>query len=174
MAMGTVLDPRYKMGGVEFMYSKIFCSYKAKERVKQIREALYELFNEYVNAYNALSTDEHGDHVTSSGTSAMSANMEDDVGWHEVFNHLKSTSTQQYQKSELDIYLEEGCYIFEGNLTIFDALKWWNVNNLKFPVLSSMVRDILAVPVTSGLISSLAFIYSCLGSHSKLTTLFIH
>lgn len=60
MVMGVVLDPRCKMGGIEFMYNKIFHSYEAREHVKQVREALYDLFNEYeyVNVYNVLSTHE--------------------------------------------------------------------------------------------------------------------
>ncbi|XP_073041938.1 zinc finger BED domain-containing protein RICESLEEPER 3-like [Primulina eburnea] len=31
----------------------------------------------------------------------------------------------------------------------FDALGWWKLNTYKFPVLSTMARDILAIPITT-------------------------
>ncbi|KAL2237285.1 UNVERIFIED_CONTAM: Zinc finger BED domain-containing protein RICESLEEPER 2, partial [Sesamum indicum] len=31
----------------------------------------------------------------------------------------------------------------------FDILKWWKVNTQRFPILSKMARDILAVPVST-------------------------
>ncbi|KAL0345583.1 UNVERIFIED_CONTAM: Zinc finger BED domain-containing protein RICESLEEPER 1 [Sesamum radiatum] len=58
----------------------------------------------------------------------------------------------QPQKSELDMYLEESCYSFKKDNKIekeFDVLEWWRVNSAKYKVLSFMVRDILAIPITT-------------------------
>nr|GEX64876.1 zinc finger BED domain-containing protein RICESLEEPER 2-like [Tanacetum cinerariifolium] len=31
----------------------------------------------------------------------------------------------------------------------FNALEWWNVHQLKYPVLSKMARDVLAIPIST-------------------------
>ncbi|KAG6530238.1 hypothetical protein ZIOFF_012461 [Zingiber officinale] len=54
----------------------------------------------------------------------------------------------QPEKSELDVYLEEGCHRHNPN-DAFDALGWWKLNTYKFPVLSTLARDILAIPITT-------------------------
>ena len=50
--------------------------------------------------------------------------------------------------SELDSYLSESCVemIEEGK---FDILKWWRLNAERFPVLSKMARDLLAIPIST-------------------------
>ncbi|KAG6506423.1 hypothetical protein ZIOFF_031746 [Zingiber officinale] len=53
----------------------------------------------------------------------------------------------QPEKSELDVYLEEGCHRHNPN-DAFDALGWWKLNTYKFPVLSTLARDILAIPIS--------------------------
>ena len=47
-------------------------------------------------------------------------------------------------KSELDKYLSEDN---EEDKKGFDILKWWKDNENRFPVLSRMARDLLAVPI---------------------------
>ncbi|KAL0310440.1 UNVERIFIED_CONTAM: Zinc finger BED domain-containing protein RICESLEEPER 1 [Sesamum calycinum] len=48
--------------------------------------------------------------------------------------YLRSVESIQPQKSELDLYLEENCYIFEKDKKDgkdFDVLEWWRVHALK-------------------------------------------
>lgn len=49
------------------------------------------------------------------------------------------------------MYLEEGVYREQGQKGInsFSALEWWNVHKLKYPVLSLMARDVLAIPIST-------------------------
>ncbi|KAL5575428.1 hypothetical protein UlMin_017127 [Ulmus minor] len=49
-------------------------------------------------------------------------------------------------KSELDKYLEEPVM---PRSTEFDILIWWKTNGIKYHLLSSIVRDILAIHVTT-------------------------
>ena len=70
-------------------------------------------------------------------------------GWSEFAQFVKAVETIQPQKSELDNYLEEGCYICEGHSPPFYALEWWKVNHLKYHILSIMARDIFAIPITT-------------------------
>ncbi|XP_050207815.1 zinc finger BED domain-containing protein RICESLEEPER 2-like [Mercurialis annua] len=50
------------------------------------------------------------------------------------------------KKTELDIYLSGGVV---GNEENFDILRWWKLNSERFPILSRMARDVLAVPVST-------------------------
>ncbi|KAF2289250.1 hypothetical protein GH714_032126 [Hevea brasiliensis] len=51
-------------------------------------------------------------------------------------------------KSDLDCYLNEGIKVVDEKEE-FDILKWWQLNSGRFPILSIMVRDILAMPIST-------------------------
>ncbi|KAL0290514.1 UNVERIFIED_CONTAM: Zinc finger BED domain-containing protein RICESLEEPER 2 [Sesamum radiatum] len=73
-------------------------------------------------------------------------------GWSQYADFLESVQSVQPQKSELDMYLEESCYLFKKDNKIekeFDVLEWWRVNSVKYKILSFMVQDILAIPITT-------------------------
>ncbi|OMP09726.1 hypothetical protein COLO4_05192 [Corchorus olitorius] len=55
----------------------------------------------------------------------------------------------QQVKSELDIYLQEEREIVKQGAPAFDVLKWWRLNSPRFPIMSSLAKDILAVPVST-------------------------
>jgi hypothetical protein len=50
------------------------------------------------------------------------------------------------KKSEFDLYFEEK-NVEEGE--DFDILLWWKINKGKYPTLSLIVRDIMAIPVST-------------------------
>jgi len=54
--------------------------------------------------------------------------------------------TARAHKSELDAYLEEEPM---ENSTTFDVLAWWKSKSEKYPVLSAMARDFLAIPLST-------------------------
>ena len=49
-------------------------------------------------------------------------------------------------KSELDKYLTKG---FEKDSDDFNILEWWKVNTPRFPILSRIARDVLAIPIST-------------------------
>lgn len=51
-------------------------------------------------------------------------------------------------KSELQTYLDEGVYIYDGDNNSFSTLEWWRNNILKYNILSKMIVDILVVPIS--------------------------
>nr|DAD23970.1 TPA_asm: hypothetical protein HUJ06_025433 [Nelumbo nucifera] len=66
-------------------------------------------------------------------------------------SYVKRVETIPSPKSELDMYLEEGVYICEEEMSRyeFNALEWWRANNLKYRVLSKMEAEILAIPIST-------------------------
>ena len=59
---------------------------------------------------------------------------------------MKLTTGDGSRRSELDKYLDEDV---EENSPQFKVLNWWKDNSLRFPVLSRMARDILAIPIST-------------------------
>ncbi|KAE8716587.1 hypothetical protein F3Y22_tig00110114pilonHSYRG00365 [Hibiscus syriacus] len=55
-------------------------------------------------------------------------------------NHLND------QTFELDKYLGEAVENYDDE---FDILSWWKVNSPRFPVLSNMAKDVLAIPLST-------------------------
>ena len=51
------------------------------------------------------------------------------------------------KKSELDIYLSESI-LEESDDEKFDLLRWWKLNSKRFPILSSLACDVLAIPIS--------------------------
>ena len=50
------------------------------------------------------------------------------------------------KKTDLDIYLSETVIKDDGP---FDILRWWKMNADRFPILSILARDVLAVPIST-------------------------
>ena len=53
---------------------------------------------------------------------------------------------QKKKKFEIDRYLEERC---EKKTPSFEILSWWKLNSSKYPILSEIARDVLAIPVST-------------------------
>ena len=55
------------------------------------------------------------------------------------------------EKDTIDKQNEPERYLDEANVKItnFDILVWWKQNSTRYPILSTMVRDVLASPVST-------------------------
>ena len=60
-------------------------------------------------------------------------------------NAFKSQHICKQVKSELDTYLEED----DKTTPDFDILMWWKVNRSRYPILSEIARDLLAILVST-------------------------
>ena len=59
--------------------------------------------------------------------------------------HLREKDTID-RKNELERYLNES--VVDGDDQL-DILVWWKINTSQFPILSRMVRDVLATPIST-------------------------
>ena len=142
ISIAAVLDPRNKFKLIDFAYKSIYSDYEAEHQKRVLRESLYDLFKEYVEAYRAANSDSST--IVPHGSVSLRSSLATDIGKKKngrslYEKHLKEVVTQSSDiKSELDTYLEEGVFICEDNSSDFDALAWWKANNLKFRILSKM------------------------------------
>ncbi|XP_040947961.1 zinc finger BED domain-containing protein RICESLEEPER 2-like isoform X1 [Gossypium hirsutum] len=142
MFVACVLDPRQKLKYLEFALSEMSSSEKACEMMQKLKESLYELFDEYKPPL----------HSTCSQSSVSTH-----VSIGEPQQKMKRRMQALYKKRELEICGEDKTseldkYLAEANeefVEDFDILLWWKVNSPRFPTLSKIARDVLAIPVST-------------------------
>jgi hypothetical protein len=151
MAIAAILDPRCKMRAIEFTFPKMFPGNESSHNILKVKEALYELYQEYVDMHYATCNERSGESRASSSSSANNASgvNPSSSGWSLFMQYVKEVETIQPQKSDLDIYLEDGCYFCDRDSETFNALEWWKGNSMKYRILSKMAADILAIPITT-------------------------
>ncbi|KAE8704271.1 hypothetical protein F3Y22_tig00110458pilonHSYRG00383 [Hibiscus syriacus] len=136
--VGCVLDPRQKLSYLEFALSEMYDSEKSFEVMQKLKETLNELYDEYKPR------------VSSDGNRL---NVRISELQQKVKRHMKDLYKRRVieiggedQTSELDKYLGEAVENYDDE---FDILSWWKVNNPRFPVLSNMAKDVLAIPLST-------------------------
>ncbi|XP_031268523.1 zinc finger BED domain-containing protein RICESLEEPER 2-like [Pistacia vera] len=152
MSVAAILDPRLKMRVIEWAFPKMYSQAESRANMDIVRDALYEVYREYVDASKAstaaCASASTGGAIQEVGEgSGAAAEMAEN--WDDFSEYLDGVETVEPTKSELDCYLGEGCHKCVGDATTFDALTWWKANSTKFPILSIMARDILAIPITT-------------------------
>ncbi|KAH0766223.1 hypothetical protein KY290_002212 [Solanum tuberosum] len=137
-----VLDPRHKFSTLGFALKKMFGEKGAAVEIS-VRTYMESLFNEYTKH---ISNDKNGQ---CSSTEVDTSDSSSVRGLGNFFEELQKHTSQRggaSSKSELVKYLDEEIEVGKSD---FDVLLWWKVNSPRFPLLSEMARDVLAIPVSS-------------------------
>ena len=111
-----------------------------------------DLFDEYKASYEASihleeinENDQERDDLSCGASSTLSKKLD----FMEEFYKFSEEEDMSHSKSELDVYLEEKLHPSKNTNDEFNVLQWWKHSSSKFPILSRMARDILAIPVSS-------------------------
>ena len=149
--IANVLDPRDKLEFMEFSLEKIYGQSIGGSLFSTVKFAVYELFDDYVALYASTAPTN-----SATQTCTLSASSETVIAatCTSKVSMLKAEFKKQKEmfgiggskRSELDIYLSESTLEEEGP---FDLLRWWKLNADRFPILSKLARDVLAVPIST-------------------------
>ncbi|XP_050290476.1 zinc finger BED domain-containing protein RICESLEEPER 2-like [Quercus robur] len=142
----VVLDPRKKMRFLKFSFFEIYGDEVANEMVDLVGSFMARLYDDYsrVDSPNVVLPSEN-----------ERTHMEGDtVGCSDPYAMVNSRYERflEVEKSigcsnEMEKYLAENC---ESRRDVkFEILGWWKANSDRYPVLSKMARDVLAVPVST-------------------------
>ncbi|GMH02293.1 hypothetical protein Nepgr_004132 [Nepenthes gracilis] len=142
ISIAAALNPRNKMKIINFCFPVIYPEGEVARHITIVRDILCQLYEEFIIAYTAVTVENMaGDALPSS----KMMDMEGVKGKGIVSGRLKfddiirKFDTVQNLKSELDVHLEKGVYVYKHKFDFkFDELEWWKVNNLKF---LNIVRD---------------------------------
>ncbi|RZC44882.1 hypothetical protein C5167_037829 [Papaver somniferum] len=146
MSIGVVLDPRYKAKWVRFTYKIIFGDNKrASVEYEKFRIDLTKIFKAYESQNNTSAPA-----FFSNSVSRMDVRVPGTTN-PDYATFLLENDEYDVQKSELETYLEEPILptVSPQDEYNFDILSWWKLSAAKYPILSKIARDVLAVPVTS-------------------------
>ena len=145
MAIGAVLDPRFKMTLLNYFFPLIYGDDAPKEleRVKKICQDLVDEYQARDMSILPASSDSSASTLTDVSHATKST-------WKcDYFQFVKQNASTAIVKSELTCYLEEPVLIDESNAENFDILGWWKQNGLKYPTLQKIARDFLAILIST-------------------------
>ncbi|KAJ9543902.1 hypothetical protein OSB04_023609 [Centaurea solstitialis] len=145
----NILDPRDKVEYMEDLMKQMYGEARGKSCFENVKSNFTRFFEEYVLTYS--------ESIPSTNTSTMmpppppvrSENVSVGRVQSRVRTQLKKQKLESgaslNKKSELEVYLNESTI---DDTDDFDILRWWKVNSERFPILSKVARDILAVPIS--------------------------
>ncbi|KAG7954614.1 hypothetical protein I3843_11G028400 [Carya illinoinensis] len=143
LLVAVVPNPRNKLGLLTRNLRKIYDETRVLHLVSSVRQLLFDLYDEYNATFSSTSSSR--EHVPIS-TSIPSIESEEEsqlyMDWYEPDNEIESTAA----KTEVDRYLSDGC---EALSSSFDLLIWWRQNEVNYPILARIARDLLAMPVST-------------------------
>ncbi|XP_073280577.1 zinc finger BED domain-containing protein DAYSLEEPER-like [Primulina huaijiensis] len=146
MGVATVVDPRYKMKLVEFYFSLIYDEI-SQSKIDEVRQNCCDLLVYYQSKTKKSLENSGGSGID--GTSSVSNIDASDINILDMYDKfVASSSSQAASKSltELDMYLEE---IVLPRTQHFDILSWWKTNEVKYPNLQKMTKDVLDIHVST-------------------------
>uniref|UniRef100_A0A803MM37 BED-type domain-containing protein n=1 Tax=Chenopodium quinoa TaxID=63459 RepID=A0A803MM37_CHEQI len=152
MLVAVVLDPRYKLRFLKYSFKKLYPNDFAK--VDVICDNLYDNVQKLFNHYDAIIASSSSKNnrninvanVDNGSENLSSSNSEQMKKFYDDFDEEESAFI--VEKSELDYYLEEARERrVEGEM--FDILGWWKEKSDKYKVLSTLAKDILAIPIST-------------------------
>ncbi|CAI0448983.1 unnamed protein product [Linum tenue] len=120
--IAVVLDPRYKLRYVEFCMEMIYDAKVAASFAETLESKFLELYAFYLK-----------ENLDSGIFSAPTIS-------HDLAKVISGG------KSEAQRYLAD---VAEPETEDFDILMWWKVHSTKYPIISKMARDVLAVPIST-------------------------
>ncbi|CAN1301471.1 Zinc finger BED domain-containing protein RICESLEEPER 2 [Linum perenne] len=122
-----------------------------------LRSELYDLFELYKAEYDKRVNNTHSGSVASSTqTTGVSGDGGDEDDFEEdqeiEYNCFAEFDDDNHSdddpRTELAKYLSEAREVSTDKKKRFDVLAYWEVSTLRFSILSEMVRDVLAVPIS--------------------------
>ncbi|KAL3508988.1 hypothetical protein ACH5RR_028389 [Cinchona calisaya] len=140
LAIASILDPRFKMKLVEYYYPKIYGS-SAPDCIDIVSNCMKALYNGHA-VYSPLASQGQGATSQVGGITAYNDSRNRLTGFDRF---VSETSQNPNVKSDLDKYLEEP--LFPRSVD-FSILSWWKVHTSRYPILSTMARNILGIPLS--------------------------
>jgi len=131
-----ILDPRSKLKFLEYNLKN--------DTIVDGPKCLLIVKRKFKDMFNAYSAPQNSDSNISNEQRSQEASMDDP--WASWSQHVGEQQRQQAKQSELDMYLKDELVYPDANI---DILEWWMTNSQKYPTISRMARDVLAVPAST-------------------------
>ncbi|CAL1369113.1 unnamed protein product [Linum trigynum] len=159
--MAVILDPRRKVEYLEQALKKVYGESRGKALVEEVKDEMRLLFDHYKHRLglpgsSPIVIQEDVQEPSGSGDGKKKGKIWGD--FRKMKREAILKGTRKSSKSEFDRYLEEeeddevvtrALVGSEEDEYKFDILGWWSRSGMKYPTISEMARDILAVPIST-------------------------
>lgn len=172
MVVAVVLDPRFKFQFVEWAFRRVYGEVEYEMELSKFKAKLETLYDAYLSEYSMSpsSSRPRRRRVTSGQQGGEQFDVVSDkfMTDFDSFSCEKSTGVL---KSDLQMYLEEPLVPRATNINI---LYHWRTNEVRFPVLALMAKDVLAIPISTvafeSVFSTTGRVLDCYRSSLKSST----
>ncbi|XP_020883969.1 zinc finger BED domain-containing protein RICESLEEPER 2 [Arabidopsis lyrata subsp. lyrata] len=156
--IASIFDPRNKMQFASLCFEQLYGkgTIETRQLEASVSSVLKKLYDEYSLRLSptddgAGNRSDHGDSEQPSVACGMSDDEDDYVGVDVLYDNMVDQRRSEECFSELDIYLAEKTELkVDNSLGLpYDVLDWWRCNTSKFPILSQLASDVLAIQVSS-------------------------
>ncbi|KAL9661015.1 hypothetical protein QQ045_025834 [Rhodiola kirilowii] len=134
----TILDPYFKLKGVGYALQVMYPQDNVENMLAKVKDTAYALFDRYVSLYAVSESQDTG-----SQSNPLIDSTPESSSWLQDFN-ANTDRDDNSDRSEFDLYLRE-----RNEPKEVDVLRWWRLNGPRYPILSRMARDALAIPITT-------------------------
>ncbi|KAL9232140.1 hypothetical protein vseg_007280 [Gypsophila vaccaria] len=139
LVIATILDPRNKLDCVKYYFGRLY-SVDGEIEVKSVRQLLDDLVVKYQQKNEGNNYDDLN------GNEKIVCPPPSNEDYEDEYALIKKTQKKKViVKGEVEHYLEDP---FIKDDDSFDVLSWWKMNR-RFPTLRKIVKDILAIPISS-------------------------
>ena len=143
--IAVVLDPRYKLSQyTEITIDEMYGDGVGQKVWATITKCLHELFEEYRNNNSSSSEvqSQPSDSPPSKQVGESARKLRTRIAKKMKLASGTAGTCSRSSRTELDRYLAEEC---EEDAKRFDILAWWKGQASRFPILSKLARDVLAI-----------------------------
>jgi len=148
--VAVVLDPRYKLSQyTEFAIHQIYGQSTGEKVWAAVNKGLHGLFEEYRATFapsDGTPQSTESESPQSKQVGGSDRMMKSMYAKRMKLNSGSSSSYNRGSRTELEKYLAEEC---EDDIKNFDILAWWKGQSSRFPILSRLARDVLAIPIST-------------------------
>ncbi|XP_040374613.1 zinc finger BED domain-containing protein RICESLEEPER 2-like [Rosa chinensis] len=137
LGIAVVMDPRFKMQFVEWAYDKLYGPDSSQLEV--FNDTLSSLFDAYVEK-----SFDHND--SNNSIDEGSSQAQGDHSLLEAFDNAYKIGSSSSMKTELSKYLDEVRLERKQEL---DVLSWWKMEQIRYPILFHLARDVLTIPIST-------------------------
>jgi hypothetical protein len=144
MAIGIVLDPRYKVALLDYFFPLIYGD-GADDEIEKVKSFFQNMVIEYDLKIKEKENVSSSSNQTQVVSDAIVVGKKE--AWRTNFaKHVSAKKSVTSSRSEFDGYIEEKVLPDDEN---FDILGWWKASGLKYPIMQMIARDFLAIPIST-------------------------
>ena len=149
--IAILLDPSSKIVCLEWVFKILYETVEYRNtRMIEARNLFKKLYEEYRVRFGAKESDQIVNKNDATSRQFKRKAGDDEHGkarslFLKYRNEISNKAVVE-EKTELDRYFDDKSAEEDD---MIDILQWWKLNSTKYPILSHMARDILAIPVST-------------------------